>query len=368
MKQTTFLLMLTFFTLILTGCQEKTVSKKSSDSNNSSANCSGQAYWTTPGCIGYCQNSPGSYGCGSTTSGTTGSTTGGTTGTTTGGTTGGTTGTGVCASNPSLPYCSPSYCSVYPKPYGCLSNGTNCYLNQTAYGCGGSSVSVNPNWGIHYPPNNVPPTGYCSDPVDPPGLTGALATRKGTITLAGETSISINYSPFGPNARNGTSAGALLNTSPMLMSVAQAKMFFITDSVLKLRIKVKPQPEASQSNTMCAGRNMPGTKIPGYTKLKYNVKVYSVSSANAVSYMATLGPFTTAINACSDAIDLSNYQEQSPTGIVITVEQVQSNQECSGSFWTANGFSQCNSFGNVRSFDCWSMDFEVAADGTKTFD
>jgi hypothetical protein len=368
MKQTTFLLMLTFFTLILTGCQEKTVSKKSSNSNNSSANCSGQAYWTTPGCIGYCQNSPGSYGCGSTTSGTTGSTTGGTTGTTTGGTTGGTTGTGVCASNPSLPYCSPNYCSPNPKPYGCLSNGSNCYLNQTAYGCGGSAAAVpaNPYWGVKYPPSGSAPSGSCSASYVPSGQTTTLETRKGTITINGKGRNSgdpiTEYAPFHTDAPN------YQNTTDLLKSVPQAKLFFLTDSVLKFRVKINPEPDSSgTSQNVCYGRNS-GTYLAGYTKLQYAVKVYGVNANNGFSYLGTLGPYTTNVNNCSPAIDLSAYQESSPNGIMVAIYDVKENKNCSPWNWDANGWNNCSNFNKIRSMECWSMDFEVAADGTKTFD
>jgi hypothetical protein len=153
----------------------------------------------------------------------------------------------------------------------------------------------------------------------------------------------------------------------MLKSVSQAKVFYMTDSMLKVRFKVKAQPAAAQTDTMCYGRNMPGSTIPGYTKLQYMVKVYGVGAGNAVTYLDTKGPFTTGVNSCSPALDLSQYINQNPgqEGIVVTVEQVKANQNCSP--WT-NGFNTCNSYKNVRSFDCWAMDIEVAADGTKTFD
>lgn len=355
MTQKTFFLVLTFFTLILSGCQQKAATKTSSTANPNTINCAGQAYWTTPGCIGYCQNNPSGYGCGGTTGGTTGTTTGGTTGTTTGGTTGGVN----CSVYPLAVSC-PTYCQQYPKPYGCLANGSNCNINPNASGCPGASVYINPYWGIHYPPSGEPPAGTCSEPYAPEGQPDAFNTRKGTITLAGLTTGSIEYNPL--------TASNLLNTSPMLKSVAQAKIFFMTDSVLKVRIKVKPQPFAAQSDTMCYGRNMPGVTIPGYTKLQYYIKVYGVSAGNALTLLDTKGPFTTSVNSCSDAVDLSEYQEQSPTGVAIAINQVKANQNCSGSYWTSTGWANCNIYKNVRSFDCWAMDFEVAADGTKTFD
>jgi hypothetical protein len=194
-------------------------------------------------------------------------------------------------------------------------------------------------------------------------MESAFNTRKGTITLAGLTTGSILYSPFAPEAPN------YLNTSPMLKSVAQAKVFYMTDSTLKVRFKVKAQPDAAQTDTMCYGRNMPGSTFPGYTKLQYYVKVYGVNASNAVTFLDTKGPFTTGVNSCSSAVDLSQYINQNPgqVGLVVTVDQVKANQACSSWNWTT-GFTSCNSYKNVRSFDCWAMDIEVAADGTKTFD
>jgi hypothetical protein len=363
MKQKFLVLMWAVFTLMLAGCQEKKTSSSSNNSNPYAANCTGQAYWTTPGCAGYCQYQPTAYGCpGATTGGTA---TGGTTtgGTTTGGTTGTSTGgtTGVNCTYPPISNTCPNYCLVSPGAYGCLANGTNCNANPAAAGCPGSSTTVSPNWGVLYPGGE--PQGTCSDPYLPEGQTTAFNTRKGTITLAGLKTGSIVYSPFAPDTPN------LLNTSPMLKSVSQAKVFYMTDSILKVRFKVKPQPDSRQTTTMCYGRQMPGTMMSGYTKLQYRVNVYGVGAGNAVTYLGTKGPFTTGVNSCSQGLDLSEYINQSPnqTGIVVTVEQVKANQDCWDNY-TTSGFTTCNAYKNVRSFDCWAMDIEVAADGTKTFD
>jgi hypothetical protein len=361
-KHFLFILM-TFFSLILAGCQEKTTSRKSSSSNalNCSGNnyytlpgcvgycqynptastcttgnnpsCSGQAYWTTPGCAGFCQYNPTAQACGGS---------GGSTGTTTGGTTGGTTGT-------------VNSCIVSPYSYQCY-----CQTYPLATGCPTGTAALNPNWGVHYP--GGVPAGSCSTPYLPSGVTQAYEPRSGTVTVAGETSGSIEYSPFSMDAPN------YLNTSPQLKSVSQAKQFFITDSMLKVRVKVKPQPESAQTaDQMCYGRAYPASSMSGYTKLQYSVKVYSVGAGNSVSYLATLGPFTTGVNSCSPALDLSNYVGMNPNGIVITVTDVKANQNCWDNY-TTSGFSTCNAYKNVRSFDCWSVDIQVAADGTKTFD
>ena len=348
MKQKTFFLILTFFTLIVSGCQQKSSSKKSSTANPSTVNCSGEAYWTGVGCTGYCQHNPTAAAC--TTSGTT-------TGATAGGTTGGTTGAN-CSIYPLAASC-PGYCQQVPRPNWCLSNGTNCSLTPTAAGCPGASVVVNPYWGIFYPPSGTPPAGTCSEPVAPAGLATPAETRKATITMAGAISGSIEYNPL--------TASNLLNTSPMLKSVSQAKLFFMTDAVLKLRVKVKPQPESRQTTNICYGRDS-GTYIAGYTKLEYYVNVYGVTSGSALGpLLGTEGPFRTSVNSCSEVIDLSGYQEENPTGVVVSINNVKANQNCSPWAWDSVGWSNCNSFKNVRSMDCWSIDLEVAADGTKTF-
>jgi hypothetical protein len=303
---------------------------------------------------------------GGTTSG--GTTSGGTTsgGTTSGGTTsGGTTSGGTTITNCSiLPIdssCS-EYCQAFPAAYGCLADGTNCNSNPTATGCPGSSSVITPNWGVLYPGGE--PQEACSASYLPVGKATAFNTRKGTITIAGLATGSNEYSPFSLNAAN------YLNTSPMLKSVSQAKVFFMSESILKVRFKVKPQPVAAQADTMCYGRIMTLSTIAGYTKLQYYVKVYGVGSDNAVNYLDTKGPITTVVNSCSEALDLSQYIKKNPdqTGIFITVEQVQSNQGSWPADYLTNGFSNSLSYKNVRPSECWGMDIEVAADETNTFD
>jgi hypothetical protein len=346
MTNKNFLIVLTFFTLLLSGCQQKSSSKSSSNQN--ALTCTGQAYWTTPGCTGYCQYNP-TLCNGSTTGTTTGGTTGGTTsGTTTGGTTGGTTVTN-CVS-PIAKTCS-NYCTTYPGALGCLPTGTNCWISPSADGCPGSSTALNPVWGTHYPEGV--PTGVCSSTLPVEAGSAALETRKATVIAAS----TYGYTPMG--------AGNYLNTSSMLLTPDKAKLFFMTDSVLKLRIKVKPQQEltGTSSPLFCYGRVRPGTRVPGYTQLQYTVQVYTASGTLIVDSAKT---FTTGVNSCSEAIDLSEYKEANPNGIMIGISNVKANQGCWPSVYT--GYTSCTSFVNIRSFDCWGLDFEVAADGTKTFD
>lgn len=371
MNQKSFFLFMMFFTLILAGCQEKS-SKKSSSTTNA-LTCSGASFYTTPGCGGYCSITANAQtavclGGGTTTGGTTGTSSqclgnnyynvpgcagycmyypnaAGCAGTTTSGS------TGSNCTSPIAKTCA-NYCTTYPGALGCLPNGTNCWSSPSAAGCPGSSTALNPVWGTHYPGGE--PVGSCSATYTS-GSGTAVETRKATIIAAS----TYGYNPL--------TAGSYLNTSTMLMSVSSAKTFFMTDASLKLRVKVKPQQEltGSASPTFCYGRVRNGARIPGYTKLQYTVNVYGVSASNSMSYLGSAGSFETGVNSCSNAIDLSYWKEVSPTGVVIAIENVKANQNCQYSAY--NGFTDCGSFKAIRSFDCWGLDLEVAADGTKTF-
>ena len=290
-----------------------------------STSCMGNDYFYVQGCPGFCAYNPAHTSCLGTT-------------------TGGSTGTPNCTA-PIAKTCS-NYCTTYPNSLGCLPNGTNCWINTTAAGCPGSSNPLYPNWNKHYPAGE--PVGYCS-PVSGSGS----STRKATITAASN----LGYNPL--------TAGNNLNTSSMLMSVATAKTFFMTDASLKLRVKVKAQQEltGSSSPTFCYGRVRGGARIAGYTKLKYTVNVYGVNNSNAMTFLGKVGDYETGVNSCSEAMDLSYWKEVSPTGVVIAIENVMANQNCT----SYDNFTYCNSYRAVRSFDCWGVDLEVAADGTQTF-
>lgn len=367
MNQKSFFLFMMFFTLILAGCQEKSSKKKSSSSNP--LNCSsGNNYYTMPGCGGFCSlvanaNTAACTGAGTTTGGNTGAAAcsgndyfyvQGCPGfcaynpmnpSCLGTTTGGSNGTPNCKA-PIAKTCS-NYCTTYPNSMGCLPDGTNCWVNKTAAGCPGSSTPLYPNWNKHYPAGE--PVGYCS-----PLITGSGSAPVRQATIINN---SVGYNPL--------TAGNNLNTSSMLMSVATARTFFMTDAALKLRVKVKPQQELTATNapTYCYGRARGGARIAGYTKLKYTINAYGVSNSNAMTFLRKVGDYETGVNSCTPAIDLSFFKEVSPTGVVIAIEDVQANQNCT----SYDNFTYCNSFRPIRSFDCWGVDLEVAADGTQTF-
>lgn len=332
MKNMPILFMLALMSLVLMGCQEKSNKKSSSVLNcqtnpyqtgcySTTAGTTGGAtqacfqstnnYWSMPGCPGFCQNYSTHPNC-------VGTTTGGVTGTTTGTTTGGI------------------------NPY--------------------NPVSSNPiyaNWGVHYPPTGLPPQGSCSATYAPSAITYTpYEIRKATMSIQGKTF----YSPA-----SGV-ASQYLNTSSLLRSVNGATQLFSTDSVLKVRFKVLPQAENTASSPHCyipAYQKL--SSIPGYTKLQYNVELWGRTSATSPFVKEPVGSFTTTVNNCSPAIDLSSFASVY-TDIYLVVQGVRSNQGPTDINYSQLGFGGSNSFTDVRSMDCWSLDVEVSADGTKTFD
>jgi hypothetical protein len=267
-----------------------------------------------------------------------------------------------------------AYCAQYPYAQGCLGTTTGttgggsnyCTTNPTAWGCPGyqspgenpytqvPSVPVNPNWNVHYP--GGVPQGSCTAAADPMGFPNAYDTRKGTITLAG----GYWYNPSSAEAPN------YMNTSSLLKSVPGAKMFFMTDSMVKVRFKVHPQPDSANSTSVCYGRVTGQSTIAGYTKLKFNVQVVGVRADNT-TVTEPLGYYTVGVNSCSPGIDLSSFKSMYPNGIYVIISDVRANQGQYPADYSTKGWTNSDSYSLVRSGDCWSMDLEVAADGTKTF-
>jgi len=177
------------------------------------------------------------------------------------------------------------------------------------------------------------------------------------MSIAGQTFYSPN-SYLAPN---------YLNTSSILKSVNAARTLFETDSLLKVRFKARPQPVNTASNPYCYIENYKNAfSIAGYTKLQFTVNL--VGKKGSTEYTEPVGSYTVGVNSCTPAIDLSSYASRYPDGIYLTVSSVLSNQAYYPNDYDYNGFTNSSNFGNVRSMDCWVLDVEVAADGTKTFD
>jgi hypothetical protein len=203
------------------------------------------------------------------------------------------------------------------------------------------------------------PSGSCSTAVAPSGATYTpYETRKASMTIVGKSW----YNPADSVAPN------YMNTSAILKSVTNARSFFETDSVLKVRFKVRPQPESSSASPYCYGRNT-GSAIAGYHKLQFNVTLVGVMANGTVETDTVPGaPFEIGVNSCTPAIDLTSAASRYPGGIYLRVESVRGNQLYIPNNYEQYGFRDVNGFSDVRTQDCWSLDVEVAADGTKTFE
>lgn len=337
--------------LLLAGCQEKTTRKNTNNSNS-------------PLCVQY----PTSWGCPGYNGG----------GSTVGGTSGGTT----SCTNPTINDRScTNYCSVYPYPRGtgCLANGTNCNTSPTASGCSNTNIYpnypsyyVDKNWMVKYP---YIPAVSCSEPYAPSGISYTpYETRKGTITIAG----TLNYDPASGQAFTTT-------TSELLRTVDGAQDFFWGDSKLKVRFKANLQPESRNTTDVCAGRVPNKSWMHGYSRIKFNLALvgrkYASNGTTVIQQEVSLGEKTIDINNCTPALDLSNYARTYPLGIYFKVTNVKGNQNWSPSaypwyeqmdydtwgFYPNRSYNGNSYMSSIRSVDCWSLDIEVAADGTKTF-
>lgn len=327
-----------FSLLLLGACQES--SKKSSSSSQQNAYCTTNYY--APGCPGY----------------NGGQTSGVTSGTTTGN-------QQYCYMSPQnywqMPGC-PGFCQNYPAHTNCAGGGTT--SGTTSGSTTGTTTNPYPqypssviyaNWGVQYP-GGVPGDLNCAPAVAPSGVSYTpYETRKATISVQGGT----YYNP--------ASGVPYTNTSAIMKTVSSARTFLETDSVLQLRVKVKPQPENSSSSPYCY--------IPNYSKMSsqaghYRV-IFSVSvvgtKANGQVEEDYIGTFNQRVNECSTPIDLSSRASIYPGGMYLKVYDVQDNTLTWPNNYSQFGFRDGASYRTVRSMDCWVMELEVAADGTKVF-
>jgi hypothetical protein len=335
-------LFILFSLFVLTACQETTKIKKVNSSQDN-----------------YCVNNPYAYGCSGTTGGTTGS--------------------------------NNEYCTYYPYLAECQGTNTNGGTNGGGT-TGGSNQNPYPNYGSYYVDKNwqvkypYVPSLNCSTPVKPSGIDYTpYETRKGTITVVGA-GFGNGKNPndpkswYDPNTYIPLASGD--STSERLRTVEEAKKFFWTDSTLKVRFKANLQPDSSQSNPVCYGRVPSMAWIKGYTKLRF--QLYLVGLKNGTSTEEYLGEHTIDINKCSTPLNLANYNginytSKYPEGIYLKIKNVRGNQNWSPGTWKEQeafdtwGFYPNSSYNGesfmpaIRSNDCWSLDIEVAADGTKTF-
>lgn len=276
-----------------------------------------------------------------------------------------------------------TYCVQNPYAPGCNTvvqppSGTTCSQNPYGQGCGGSippsggnphphyySGYVDKNWSVQYP---YVPSINCTDAKAPAGIDYTpYETRKGSITLKGQ----VNYDP--------TSGQSFFDTtSQLLQSKSGAQNFFWADTNLKLRFKANLQPESANTTTVCPERVTGKSSIKGYGKISFDLTLVG-TRANGETVTVPLGNKQVTVNSCTSAIDLSTYALQFPAGIYLKVSNVKGNQGWSP--WTGPEAQAYDMYGFIypqnpyvdgtwkliRNAECWSLDLEVAADGTKTF-
>ena len=150
-------------------------------------------------------------------------------------------------------------------------------------------------------------------------------------------------------------------------SVSQMAQVIATDTKLRVRFKIAPQPTTVATQTTCQGRVSGAGDSCTYSKLKFRVAAIPVSEySGASSYypnaswkdITVSGSSTEGISVdkCSEFIDLPHAPNVSH---VIVVQDVKSDNACRviGSF-----AKYCPNDELVRSQSCWALDMQVQTD------
>ncbi|MFA7614725.1 MAG: hypothetical protein WCY48_10870 [Candidatus Caldatribacteriota bacterium] len=248
---------------------------------------------------------------------------------------------------------------------------TGGYTGGTGGGGGGTQPGTNPpyvgtipydpNWGDLYPglSKNLTTKNNCSSSYATES--SLYETRKVTVTAGGD----FSYDPTLPDI------GSFTNTSIHLKSLERVQELLTTDAMLKIRFKVKPEPKsAGFGNEVCYKGPSGGSASfsKGYTKLSFAVKIYGITPSGSTEEVRSFFIEPTTVNHCTKAIDLKNYKQMYPRGIYFTISQISSNTQFVPDDYDKNGFYSMDVMTQIPGTKCWSMDIEVAADGTKTFD
>src|SRR5690606_284665 len=111
-------------------------------------------------------------------------------------------------------------------------------------------------------------------------------------------------------------ASNYLGTSPDLKSVNGTRMFLMTDSILKVRFKPRPQPDRNASPTACYhASHTPTSTLPGYTKLNFSVVLRGIKANGSHVDVAFRNYYNIGVNSCTPGWDISQYKSQYPNGL-----------------------------------------------------
>lgn len=156
----------------------------------------------------------------------------------------------------------------------------------------------------------------------------------------------------------------------------QMGLLLASDSKLRVRFKVKPQPIANAGQEYCHGRStgQSGDRYQ-YTKLKFSVHLRDVIcssfNSNGQCQSAYLGGRYASrivdaadVNSCTPIMDLGHLRNTGNNIIAtsIEVDDVRSNSTC-----LLNGSTNCNFADKVRDASCWNVRMQVATDFTQEF-
>ena len=161
-----------------------------------------------------------------------------------------------------------------------------------------------------------------------------------------------------------------------MLNMSEASSAFSSDSRLKVRFKIHPQPFPTAGDEYCFGRKT-GQDSDSYTYKKLRFKVHlrdiQCSTPNPqdptkCDSALTLGDrYATQyidpidVHFCSAPIDIGALRNQTTFGTVIEIDDVKADSTCQ-----ANG-EFCPAEKIVRAASCWSMTLQISTDYTQDF-
>jgi hypothetical protein len=162
------------------------------------------------------------------------------------------------------------------------------------------------------------------------------------------------------------------------ISPLEAGLIFPSDSRLRVRFKVKPQPYVPAGQTYCKGRGVgQAGDTYKYKKLKFVMHLRDVIcssyNTNGQCTNAYLGARyrtqyidATDENTCTPIMDIGHLRNQGSNIIATTVEvdQVRADSTCQQNGGTGYG---CPAEVKVRNASCWQMTMQVVTDYTQDY-
>lgn len=260
------------------------------------------------------------------------------------------------------------FCTQNTMAFGCPGY---CQANPTQCGTSGTTNPTNPsdpykivppsdnNWTAMYPGGVPAPSTVCPEPSG-----SGYDLRKGTITIAGGTMYVPNQPWTTPNGSGNdtddTSVSYTHNISSFLVDPLKVREFLDTDSKLRVRFKVRPQPKPPVGKTWCFNRTTGQSSNPyGYKTLEFKVGIRGLNQDGTLKpTLESIKSVTAQVGGCTQVLDFSGDNQRHPYGVAVVVYDVYSDQGC----WYTNS---CTSMSSVKTSSCWSMDIEASVDGTK---